>query len=178
MACVLLAGAIASGKSTVAVSLANRMQGEVIRVRDALSAVLGVGIADRRTLQERGAELDRHTNGRWLMDYLEERLGGGTFLVVDSMRTKRQTLPVLEGIPDTILVYLEANGATRRQRFLSAAATDPLKRSMSLAEAMRHPTEREVSDLREMAHLVIETDAIDAEGVVDEIQGVLPSGSE
>lgn len=169
MKTVLIAGEIASGKSTVASMCADQTGGELVQVRHALARVLGVTNPNRRLLQEEGAALDRRTGGRWLLEYLQERLEVSSILVVDSMRTRRQTLPVLERLPDATLVYLDARPSTRRERFARSAFHDPVKRSMPFAMAMQHPTEVEVRTLRALAHLIITTDDLDAAGVVTEI---------
>ncbi len=125
--------------------------------------------ADRKALQVEGADLDRRTNGRWLMEYLIEHieLRGGA--VVDSLRTVRQTEPILKGVPGSILVYLDAHEETRRSRYLEAARRDPLKRAVSFDQAMQHETERDVVRLRQLAHVIIETDRLTPEDTVAEI---------
>lgn len=98
MICVLIAGQMGVGKTTVANLLASEINAVRVSVRQALAEVLGLGEAggDRRTLQEQGSRLDRRTRGRWLADFLTERMEREEDIVVDSVRTKRQCLPVLE----------------------------------------------------------------------------------
>lgn len=167
---MLLAGAIGAGKTTVAQLSIARWNWSLIAVRQALSDVLAVNPTDRATLQERGAELDRRTNGRWLVEYIEFRIEESRGLVVDSLRTQRQTVPILERISGSLLVYLDARPETRRARFESSRLADPVKRSLDFSEATRHPTELEVASLRPMADLVIETDGLTADEVVAEIE--------
>jgi cytidylate kinase len=174
MAAVLIAGAIASGKSAVSAALARATGGEVVRVREALADVLAIDGTDRETLQREGAELDRASNGRWLLEYLERRLELTSTLIVDSMRTRLQTVPVLERSSGAVLVYLDAAPETRRRRFEGARLKDPVKRSMRFAEAMRHPTELGVVELRPLAHLVLETDSLTVDEAVVEIIRALP----
>ncbi len=173
MTSVLVAGQIATGKTAVACELAARIDADVIRVRQALSDVLGFASRDRQTLQQRGADLDRRTNGRWLRDYIDERRLTTRALVVDAVRTRLQTLPILESIVDVRLVFLEAHEETRRARYAVAAAADPVKASVDFDTAMHHPTEAEVQLLRPMAHLVIATDDLAVAAIVDEIVGEL-----
>lgn len=169
MECVLLAGQIACGKSSVASEFAARTGGMHVRVRNALAQTLGTTPDDRHRLQVEGADLDRRTNGMWLVEYLEALRDEHDAIVVDAMRTERQTLPVLRSLP-SLLVYLEASPETRRRRFMDAvAAGDPVKRSMSLSEAMRHPTESDVLQLRRRATLVISTDDMSVEDTVKEL---------
>ena len=169
---VLIAGAIASGKSTVARGVADALAGEVVLVPRALAEVTGVSVGDRVALQLAGAELDRRTNGRWLAEFLEQRGEFYVTSVVDSVRTRRQAVPILTGFPLAVLVYLDARPETRRHRFDLGRATDPVKRSLSFVEAMRHQTEIEVVELRPMAHLVVETDHLDVSYITAEIVSV------
>lgn len=169
MRCVLIAGAIGAGKTTVAELLAEAEAGEVVRVRQALATVLGLQNPDRRTLQVEGASLDRRTSGAWLANYLLEH-ARKPFVVVDAMRTERQVRPILERVSGAQLVYLDASLAIRRRRFREAARHDPLKRSASFERAMDHPTEREVQRLRVFAEMVIETDEMTPSDVVEQIR--------
>lgn len=172
--CILLSGAIGAGKSTVARALAAPLSCEVVSVRYALAELIGVDPNDRASLQQRGAELDRRTNGRWLYEYLATRLES-TSVVVDSLRTRRQAIPILERIGTSFLVYLDARPETRRHRFELSAREDLAKRSLSLPEAMRHPTETEVVAVGPVSQLFIETDGLTVEEVVAEIVLALSS---
>jgi len=167
--CVLLAGEIAVGKSSVGTALGERIGGSTVRVREALAEVVGVKSPDRATLQKRGAELDQRTKGRWLIEYIERRLSASTPLVVDSLRTRRQTVPILEQVNGSRLVYLHADWRIRHERFNASRESDTVKHSMGFDEAMRHPTEVEVRRLRPLAHVVIETDGLTVDQVVAEV---------
>jgi shikimate kinase len=171
----LLAGPIAAGKSTVAQRVATEVNGEVVSVRRALVEVLGLTpAADRATLQREGADLDRRTQGKWLVDYLLERIDSGAgAVIVDSLRTVRQTEPILIHVSGAHLVYLDADAATRRQRYGAAAASDAVKRAIPFDDAMNHPTEQRVVDLRSLAELVIETDNLAVDYIADLIKNLL-----
>jgi hypothetical protein len=166
---LLIAGAIATGKTAAADGLALRLDAELMRVRNALHDVLGIDVRDRQALQRRGADLDTRTSGRWLRDYIGERHDTSRDLVVDALRTRRQTLPILEALVDSRLVFLEAHEETRRARYAQAAASDPLKASVDFETAMHHPTETEVHNLRPLSHVVVATDDLTVVGVVDEV---------
>lgn len=177
MVTVLVSGQIAAGKSAVASAYVARIGGEVVRVRQALGEVLGIPWDDRARLQVEGAELDRRTSGMWLVDYLLERADiGAPPATVDSMRTLRQTLPVLRNL-DCVLVYLDCSTTTRERRFIQAAAEgDAVKRSMTFADAMNHPTESDVLELRRVAHLLIRTDAMTVDDVIDDLIATVGGG--
>ena len=174
MTCILIAGAIASGKTSVAALLARSRSAELVRVREVLRMIAGTSSAGRRTLQATGAALDRETDGRWLADYLSDRATTVSELVVDSVRTKRQCDRIFELVPGSFLVFLNAFPETRESRYTAASATDPLKASSSFQDAMAHDTEREVHLLRPVADLVIDTDELTIADVVDRIAKHLP----
>ena len=174
MSLILLAGGIASGKSSLASALAERLGAEVVSVRRALIDIVG-SPTDRVSLQREGAALDARTNGEWLADYLETRCTSGTHLIVDSVRTLKQTLPILSRFDSAVLIYLDASESTRFERFESAKSKDPLKRTVSLEDAMLHPTEVGVRALRPFAALVLATDDRDVESVAADVIATLQS---
>jgi adenylosuccinate synthase len=163
------------GKTTVAELLSARMGAVRISVREALINVLRLGPdgMDRRTLQEQGARLDRRTQGRWLAEFLLERMESENGLVVDSIRTSKQCLPILDQISDSALVYLDGSIETRRKRFVEASLLDPVKRSMPFDRASRYVTEEEVVQLKPIASLVIATDSLTSSEVVNEVISTL-----
>jgi RNase adaptor protein for sRNA GlmZ degradation len=108
------------------------------------------------------------------VDYLVERLDTDARpLVVDSLRTVRQTEPLLLHVPGACLIYLDAHAATRRQRYGAASESDPVKRSAPFDEAMNHPTEQQVIELRSLADLVIDTDDLAIGDIADAIKTLL-----
>lgn len=166
---LLIGGQIGSGKTAVANRLADLEEVQLIRVRDALAEILGGFNWDRAKLQREGAALDQRSMGTWLCRYLEEHCEVQTRWVVDSARTRRQVEPVLNEITGARLVFLSAMEDTRRERFGWSSAIDPVKQSMPFDLAMRHATEREAATIAAMAHLVVETDDLDLNEVVETI---------
>lgn len=167
--CIVVAGQIASGKTSLAAGLSAEHGYRHIRVRQALLDILGGADWDRARFQREGADLDKRTRGRWLLEYLMEERERTSAVVVDSGRTRRQVEPILEQINDAAMIYLEASEEVRRGRYRSAARKDPLKRNISFDDAMDHATEQQARDLRAMSHLVVETDGLTAEEVLDEM---------
>ncbi|WGL52584.1 AAA family ATPase [Nocardioides sp. BP30] len=167
---ILLSGPIAVGKTSVAAALTQAGAARLVTVRSALLEVLGLASAGRALMQREGAALDQRTSGRWLLHYLEQRtdLTNDDF-VVDSLRTVRQTEPLLGYFADARLVYLTAHEETRRARYAAAAATDPLKRAVPFDAAMQHRTEIEVVALGALAHASIATDDLEVEELANEI---------
>lgn len=170
---VLIGGQIACGKTSTAGGLGRRGAAGLVQVRVALQRILGGADWDRRKLQAEGADLDRRTNGRWLLEYVQSVSDSGGRWVVDAARTRRQVEPILNTETSSRLIYLSASEASRRYRFGLAQAEDPVKRSMSFDGAMAHSTESEALTLAAMASFVIDTDELTVEDVVDETLGFL-----
>lgn len=166
MSCILIAGAIGSGKTTIAEMLCECPGAELVRVRQALIDVIGSPNVDRALLQRRGAELDQRTNGRWLSEYVLEVLGRTGRVVVDSLRTERQTLPLLATVPSSVLIFLEAHRTIRQARYTESSRHDVVKARTPFELAMLHPTESEVTRLRNHSDLIIETDDLSPSQVV------------
>ncbi|WP_182525118.1 hypothetical protein [Nocardioides dongkuii] len=171
---VVLAGPIAVGKTAVADALADQLLADVVSARRVLLRETGAE-ADRTSLQTGGRLLDQRTNGRWLLYALEERLDQSEkdLIVLDSARTMRQTVPILENLSTARLVYLEANTDARRIRYARSAASDEVKRSADFAVSGEHITERNILDLRTGADLRLDTTSLTlgetVEAVVQEL---------
>jgi gluconate kinase len=168
MAVLLLAGPMGVGKSSVAEQLARSQDSEVVSARRLLIEMAGAD-EDRHALQRAGQRLDQRTRGRWLLEALASYVGDGSagLLVVDAVRTLRQTEPVLTTLTDARLVYLDADEETRRIRFALSARHDPVKRGTDFARSNVHETERNVRQLKPLAHLVVETDSLSCAETVE-----------
>lgn len=158
-----------SGKSAVTSGLCKLPRVQAVRVREALAEILGGSDWDRMKLQVEGAALDLRTDGTWLCQYLREKCDSGSRWVVDSARTRRQVAPVLTEISGARLVFLAASEATRRQRFKWSAAADPVKQSMPFDAAMSHDTEGEAATISAMAHLLVDTEDLSLDDVVETV---------
>ena len=137
----------------------------LIRARDVLTEHIAGTDVSRDQLQTEGLLVEERTEGAWLRDYIADHRDPEGRCVVDSGRTPRQVSKVLETDHLAKLVYLEASPETRLRRFISGAATDPVKRSMSFDQAMRHSTEIGVGQLVELADLIVDTEELLAEDV-------------
>ena len=157
MQVILISGEIASGKTTLAQGLGVAWPGEVVSVRQILIQALGHKAGDRLALQREGRELDLRTKGAWLAEELSQRYSSER-VIVDSLRTRRQTTRVLEECAHSRLVFVDAPESVRRVWYARSARTDEVKASIPFEMAMAHATEREARDLRAMADLVIRSD--------------------
>ena len=165
---LLVGGEIGSGKSSVAKRVVDQTPGaRLVRVRDVLGELLAGARGDRNWLQTEGARLERQTRGRWLLHYLEENCDHAVRWEVDAARTRSQVEPIIENWPGSILVFLAASVNTRRLRFEQSRVSDPVKQSMPFELAVRHNTEAEARTISAMAHVVLDTDDMTLDEVVE-----------
>src|SRR5262245_19095796 len=110
---VLLSGPVSAGKSTLAQSLRERYQCEVIRTRDLIRASLPDTLDERRAMQEAGERLDRKDKGEWVAQGLAKLtacLLGKSTVIVDSVRVREQVRAVRIAYgPRVVLVHLTAS---------------------------------------------------------------------
>ncbi len=165
---IILSGPLCAGKSSLAGCLQRRRGGTIITAREILAG-LGSDPNNRADLQARGAELERATSGRWLLDgviaKLPQRLTGTS--VVDSVRTTGQAELFRSRFVDSIVIHLTAVEDVLRQRFL---ATDEGKAigEQGMRRVFRHPVERGADDVRALADIVIDTTGKSVATVCDE----------
>lgn len=153
---VLITGAIASGKTLLAKSLSKRLQLEHFKTREAIRNRFGSD-KDRQTLQELGRNLDRDTNGRWLVIELEKVIKDKHVdsFVVDAVRTSGQVHAIRERFSNVCHIHLMAPGSVLRQRFNIRNNADVLDGTYD--DAKRCVVEQAVNKLADLADGVIDT---------------------
>jgi adenylosuccinate synthase len=154
---IALSGPLCAGKSTLAACLRQHRGVEVITAREIL-ATLGGDPNDRRDLQLRGAELERTTKGRWLLDGVVDRLATGSSViqVVDSIRTTRQARLFRAHFTDVFLLHLTATETVLRERFL-ASAEGVAAGEVAMERVFSHEVEQDADSVRTLADAVIDT---------------------
>lgn len=154
---IVLSGPLFAGKSTLAACLHRHRGTEVITAREILSA-LGGDPNDRYSLQVRGAELERETQGRWLLDGVLDRLAraSASMWVVDSVRTPPQARLFRLHFADVFLLHVTAAEGVRRDRF-AASAESGLTDEEGMDRLFAHEVERHADDVRSLADAVIDT---------------------
>ena len=160
---VLLSGPIASGKTTLCRLLALRCGFYVVSTRELLAPLTG----DRRTLQSAGAALDASTTGRWVRDGLVRlRVGVSAELtfVVDSVRTHDQVKWVRETFGASVKhIHLTASSGVLSARYLSRLE------GLSYEEVVSDPVERKVGLLASSADLVVDTESLGVDSVLERV---------
>lgn len=171
---VVLSGSICSGKSTLALGLANA--GFVlVSARDILQELAPESLGARADYQELGLQLERQTQGHWLDHRVARALreNPNRALVVDAVRTRRQLASVTHLLePGVFHVHLRADRDVLEARFLRRS--DPIDSSVqALAELESRLSEASYAELLSAASTVIDTTALDPDDAVDLVRELL-----
>jgi adenylosuccinate synthase len=155
---VVLSGAVATGKTTLAEQLEERFGARRIGSHELLVARLAAGDPrDRAALQTLGEALDRDTDGRWLADDVAvatSRLSEDAIVVVDSARILGQVEALRRAFGRRVThVHLHAPDDELRRRYRRRRGRD----LPSYDEVRRNPTEAAIDSLIGEADVVIDT---------------------
>ena len=157
----LVSGPIASGKTTLSRLLAARFGFCVVSTRELLAQVA----RNRRALQSAGASFDDSTGGRWVRDgllRLQSQSPAETLFVVDSVRTLDQVRWVRETFGESVKhIHLTASLERLSGRYHSRFE------GLSYNEVVGDLVEQKVVFLALSADLVIDTESLDPDSVVD-----------
>ncbi len=168
---VLLSGTIASGKTTLAQLLVDRLGFCIVSTRALLLSYQG---EDRRSLQAAGASLDDSTCGRWVRDGLLRWQGqcpAGVSFVVDSVRTVDQIRWVREAFGEAVMhVHLITDVEVLAYRYGTRFE------GYEYQDVSDDPVERGVNVLAGSAELVVDTSHLAPELVLEEVAGYLGLG--
>lgn len=155
---VLLSGPVASGKTTLAESLAHRNGFHVIKTRHLIQELRGASQV-RSELQQAGETLDQQTGGSWVADALVReagKLSDDAELVVDSVRIGGQVDSIRQRFGDRVVhVHLSAETRVLASRWRERSPA--LRESKSYAQVRANPTEAQVDSLSGVADIVIDT---------------------
>lgn len=167
---VLLSGQIASGKTTLCDSLAERFDFRVFKTRSWIARLAENSIQERTGLQARGESLDKRTKGAWIRDELVRELNKlsleDILVVVDAVRIPEQIDAVRAAYGQRVFhIHLTAPVNVLEHRFTSRAEKD-FKEASSYSEASRNRTEANVKKLAGIADVVIDTSKCTKDDVV------------
>jgi adenylosuccinate synthase len=155
---VVLSGAVATGKTTLAEQLEERFDARRIGSHELLVARLAEGDRrDRPALQAFGEALDRESDGRWLADDVAvaaSRLPEGAIVVVDSARTLGQVEALRQAYGRRVThVHLYAPNDELRRRYKRRRGRD----LPSYEDVRSNATEAAIDSLIDDADVVIDT---------------------
>lgn len=175
---VVLSGAVASGKTSLAQALAESAGGEILSTREVIGRLTGK--ADSRgDLQAAGRHLDSSQGGDWVAEALGDFLNnssGHDVVIVDAVRTVQQIEALRRDYGRRVVhIHLEAEENDLRSRF--EQRNSGLKES-TFEDARTHDTEYRVGELRDRADGVIDTSRSDVEQALTRCRatlGLLPT---
>ncbi len=168
---VVLSGHVCAGKSTLAVSLAEKFGFIHIKTWNFIKARGEHLNSERTALQALGETLDEKTGGAWIRDDLGKIIRNqpdNSLFVVDSVRHPGQLDFLRKAYGRRIIhVHLTAprNELERRYSRRSKAGTD-ITELGSYAEVLANKTEANVEELSIIADVVVSSDRCDREDVV------------
>ncbi len=156
----LISGPISVGKSALAAQFEQRFEAKRLSTRQLLQRQ--APDADRETLIKLGEELDRSTDGKWVLDgFLAEIAlsGSGGIWLIDAVRTVRQIAHFREACGGVVHIHLTAPIGVLRQRYIDRSPE--LREFKSYDEAKQHGTEQNIESLAAIADFVVETHRCD-----------------
>lgn len=159
---IVISGGIASGKSTLADQLATRFGCTVIKTNSIIQNHLtSKSKVDRRTLQQKGNQLDLDTKYSWIADSVAQTVRSSDNnlpLVLEGVRKPQQMDKILSRIGHRYVrhVHLSVDPDTQKERFKnSKRAKDE---GLSFEEAVSDSSERDVEKLIYTADIVVPTE--------------------
>jgi cytidylate kinase len=166
---IALAGPACGGKSTVAASLAERLDACLATARTAIArAANEAGPLDLAQLVEHGARLESECPGEWLANGISE-FAQGSPVVVDAVRTRAQLAALKRWRQPLLTVFLTAPVDVRRERFRARACAG----EMSFDALAATQVEREAQELAPLCDLALDSSLLSPSEIVALIQEAL-----
>ena len=168
---ILLSGPIASGKSMLASRLSGRFNMKLLKTSDLLRAKMtGSEQPGRVALQDKGDELDRLTQGTWVLDGLSRMLGSesaGTSVIVDSVKIQEQIDAIRDSYGSLVThIQLTAPVDVLTARYNSREGFSAHAEFISYQDIRSNETENLVDALGEVADVVIDSNRCTEEDVL------------
>ena len=159
---VVLSGAVATGKTTLARRLEERFGARRIATRELLLSQTKKGERpDRATLQALGDTLDADTGGAWVADAvsgLARELSEEAMILVDSARIVGQIEALRAAFGRGVIhVHLTPPPAEVDVRYESRRSASSIAEPPSYADVRTNPTEANIDELANHADVVIDT---------------------
>ena len=168
---ILLSGPVASGKSMLAGRLSDRFKMKLLRTSDLLRATMaGSNESGRIALQDWGDELDRRTQGTWVLDSLRQMLQGeepSTNVVVDSVKIQEQIDAIRDAYGSSVThIHMTAPLDVLASRYGSRESSPSQVEHLSYQDVRLNQTESLVGRLSEIADVVIDSNRCTEEDVL------------
>ena len=168
---ILLSGPVASGKSMLASRLADQFNMKLLRTSDLLRArMTGSNERSRIALQDLGDELDRSTEGTWVLDGLRLMLEDEvttTNVVVDSVKIQEQIDAIRDAYPSSVThIHMTAPLDTLASRYEIRESPLHQAEHLSYQDVRLNQTESLVDVLSEVADVVIDSNRCTEEDVL------------
>ncbi len=165
---VLLSGEIASGKTTLAKQLEKKFNFKLFKSRDAIiNSIRKSGNNDRSTLQKVGDDLDKKTNGDWLVAYFQKEIFDAQRIVIDSVRILKQinSFRKAYGYQNVYHVHVHASPGTLEKRYFERNDIDDLNDITEINKYKQYKeniTEKNIKGLIQEADLVLDTENVNS----------------
>ena len=159
---ILLSGPVASGKSMLASRLSDQFNMKLLRTSDLLRAMATESDGRGRiALQDLGDELDRRTQGGWLLGSLRQMLQGeaiSTNIVVDSVKIQEQIDAIRDAYESLVThIHMTAPLDVLTARYESREDSASQAEQLSYQDVRLNQTENLVGGLSEIADVVIDS---------------------
>lgn len=158
---LLISGHICTGKSDLTAALAETYGFAILKTSEYIRN-LPSAKDDRISLQKLGDELDQQTDGKWVLDCINDYLKknpNAERIAVDAVRISQQVNHVREKYGSRVShVHLTAPPQVLEQRFNERKKNRPGDSSLSYGDANLNKNEREIELLAEEADTVVDTE--------------------
>lgn len=158
---ILLSGELAVGKSTISDKLQEKFNFNILNSKKPITVQAEKSRkkgSKREIFQYVGNQLDKKTDGKWLVEFYQPDLIKSDRFVVDAVRIKKQIDAFRERYGTSVFhVHLSANPNDLKRRFIRRK---PGTTSDEYELYKRDSTERNVNDLSYYADLIINTSSI------------------
>lgn len=166
---VALSGPICSGKSMLAELLVDKAGAKKVKTNELLKDLKPNAKHTRLSLQRLGDQLDKQTNGSWVVDGLL-RLGAidqaaNQLIVIDSIRIEPQLQALRRALNVQVVhIHLVANDEELAKRY--SKRKGDFQEFSEYKKVRQNLTEKHVQSLAKIADVVIETDRCTPEDVL------------
>jgi adenylosuccinate synthase len=158
---VVLSGAVAAGKTTLARALCGHLGAKLLTTREAILRRLPRTPRTRADLQTAGEQFDEQTHGKWVGDEVAElakQAARTVPIVVDAVRILAQIDAVKSATSRRVFhIHLTAPYEVLKTRYASKAYG--IGELDEYAQVAANPTESQIDRLAEAADIVIDTSA-------------------